>query len=216
MPIDTSNLPLFLSAVAALLIVPGPDFFLITAQATSRGMKYGVACALGIGLAGILQTTLVALGLGKIMETWPVVATAIRLAGAVYLAVLGINLLKSWWHRRKTVGSPKVLVPIARSTKSIFLAGLANNLLNPKALLFFSVFVPQFVNPSLGSSSTQIATFGLLLTVTALLYNLAIAFVFAQFKRLDFGRGVVARNGEGLIGVLFLFLAGRLAASRAA
>jgi len=143
MPIDTSNLPVFLSAVAALLIVPGPDFFLITAQATSRGMKYGVACALGIGLAGIVQTALVALGLGKLMETWPAFATAVRLAGAMYLAVLGISLLKSWWHKRNAVGAPQAAPLLERSTKSIFLAGLANNLLNPKALLFFSVFVPS-------------------------------------------------------------------------
>lgn len=216
MPIDTSNLPVFLSAVAALLIVPGPDFFLITTQATSRGLKYGVACALGIGLAGVLQTALVALGLGKLMETWPVVATAIRLAGAVYLAFLGISLLKSWWHKRGTVGQPQSCAPLESSTKSIFLAGLANNLLNPKALLFFSVFVPQFVNPSLGSSSLQIAVLGLVLTVIALFYNLSLAFVFAQFKRLQLGRGVIARNGEGLVGLLFLVLAGRLAASRAA
>jgi threonine/homoserine/homoserine lactone efflux protein len=216
MPIDTTNLPVFLGAVAALLIVPGPDFVLITTQAASRGMKYGVACSLGIGLAGVIQTALVALGLGKLMETWPVFATAVRLAGAAYLAVLGMSLLKSWWQKRNTDGAHQDSAPLERSTKSIFLAGLANNLLNPKALLFFSVFVPQFVNPSLGSSSTQIATLGLLLTAIALLYNLALAFIFAQFKRLELGRGVMARNGEGLVGVLFLFLAGRLAASRAA
>jgi threonine/homoserine/homoserine lactone efflux protein len=216
MPIDTSILPVFLSAVAALLIIPGPDFFLITTQATSQGMKYGVACALGIGLAGLIQTALVALGLGRLMETWPVFATAVRLAGAVYLAILGISLLKSWWQKRSTANAAQTSALLDCSTKSIFLAGLANNLLNPKALLFFSVFVPQFVNPSLGSSSTQIAVLGLLLTAIALLYNLALAFIFSQFKRLELGRGAIARNGEGLVGVLFLILAGRLAASRAA
>lgn len=216
MPIDTSNLHVFLSAVAVLLIIPGPDFFLITTQAASRGVKYGVACALGIGLAGLLQTALVALGLGRLMETWPLFATAVRLVGAVYLAILGICLLKSWWQKRSRENASQTSALLDRSTKSIFLAGLANNLLNPKALLFFSVFVPQFVNPSLGSSSTQIAVLGFLLTSIALLYNLALAFIFAQFKRLELGRGVIARNGEGLVGVLFLILAGRLAASRAA
>jgi threonine/homoserine/homoserine lactone efflux protein len=215
MLIDTSNLPVFLGAVAVLLIVPGPDFFLITTQATARGTKYGIACALGIGLAGLVQTALVALGLGKTMEAWPVVATAIRMAGAAYLAVLGISLLRSWWRRRNADGLRQVAVLVERSTKSLFLAGIANNLTNPKSLLFFSVFIPQFVNPTLGSASTQIAILGTLLTVIASLYNLAIAFVFGQFKRLDSGRGLIARNGEGVVGIVFLLLAGRLAASRA-
>lgn len=216
MPIDTSILPVFLSAVAALLMVPGPDFFLITSQATSRGMKYGIACALGIGMAGIIQTALVALGLGKMMETWPAVATAVRLVGAVYLAVLGINLVKCWWKSGKATVAPQASTLPERSTKYIFLAGLANNLLNPKALLFFSVFIPQFVNPSLGSPPTQIAVLGSMLTLTALVYNLTVAFVFAQVKHLDSGRGSIARNGEGIVGVLFLVLAARLVVSRTA
>jgi threonine/homoserine/homoserine lactone efflux protein len=215
MLIDTSNLPVFLGAIAVLLIVPGPDFFLITTQAVARGAKSGVACALGIGLAGLVQTALVALGLGKAMETWPVVANVIRLAGAVYLAVLGIGLLRSWWRGRSAGGLAPVAALPERSTRSLFLAGFANNLSNPKSLLFFSVFIPQFVDPALGSASTQIAILGVLLTVIASLYNIAIACAFAQFKRLASGRGMVARNGAGLLGVLFLLLAARLAASRA-
>jgi threonine/homoserine/homoserine lactone efflux protein len=100
MPIETSNLPLFLSAVIALLLVPGPDFFLISTQATSRGIKHGIACALGIAFAGILQTALVAFGLGRLMEVWPFFATSLRLAGAMYLAFLGFCLLRNWWRNR--------------------------------------------------------------------------------------------------------------------
>jgi threonine/homoserine/homoserine lactone efflux protein len=212
MPIDTAILPLFLSAVIALVLVPGPDFLLITTQATSRGLKYALACALGIALAGVLQTALVALGLGKLMETWPVVANLVRLAGAMYLAALGVSLLRAWWLKRLTVDIALAPKPLERSTLSLFFAGLVSNLLNPKALLFFSVFIPQFVNPSIGSSSIQIAILGVLLTLIALLYNLALSIVFAQFRHLRISRGAVARHGEGLVGVLFLFLAGRLAA----
>src|SRR5258708_5068060 len=97
--IDTTVLPVFLAAVATLLVVPGPDFVLISSQSVSRGARYGIACSLGIFLAGVLQTLLVAVGLGKIMEAWPVVATAVRLGGAGYLAYLGIGLLFSWRRR---------------------------------------------------------------------------------------------------------------------
>jgi threonine/homoserine/homoserine lactone efflux protein len=173
-----------------------------------------VACSLGIALAGIIQTALVALGLGKIMEAWPLVANVIRWVGALYLAALGISLLKSWWLQRRSVDQAQTHVLLDRSIMNIFLAGVANNLLNPKALLFFSVFLPQFVNPDLGPSSTQIAILGLMLTAIALLYNLAITIAFSQIRHLDLGHGMIARNGQGLVGVLFVLLAGRLAASK--
>jgi threonine/homoserine/homoserine lactone efflux protein len=150
---------------------------------------------LGIGLAGVFQTFLVAFGLGNLIEVWPVVATAIRFAGAMSLAFLGISLLKYWWLRKEIVGLARTLATLEGSTKTMFMAGFAINLLSPKALLFISVFVPQIVNPSLGSPLPQIAALGLLVTLIALFYSLTIAFVFAQFKRIQFSRGATGRNG---------------------
>ena len=56
--LDTHTLPLFLSAVFALLIVPGPDLLLISAQSVQRGARCGVACSVGVMLAGLVQTLL--------------------------------------------------------------------------------------------------------------------------------------------------------------
>lgn len=219
MPIDTAALPFFLSAVAALLLVPGPDFFLISSQAASRGTKYGAACALGVAVAGFIQTALVAAGLGQMMETWPVIATFVRLAGAAYLAYLGVSLLRSWWRDRHTGPIDPAAAAsqvVNRPVRHIFLAGVANNLLNPKALLFFSVFIPQFVNPALGSPSTQLAVLGILLTTIAVAYNLLVALIFGQFRRLRFGGGSLKRHGDGIVGALFVLLASRLAFSKTA
>jgi threonine/homoserine/homoserine lactone efflux protein len=211
---DLSTLIVFMGAVTALLIVPGPDFVLVSAQAASRGIRSGVACALGIAAASLIQTALVAGGLGRIMETWPTVAESIRLAGAVYLAILGFGLLRSWWRHRH--GSAGMAIGDAqdRSLRALFTAGLINNLLNPKALIFFSVFIPQFVDPARGAAAVQMALLGLLLTVIGLVYNLSVAAVFGQFKRTRFRDGVLARHGDGVIGALFLLLAGRLAMSK--
>lgn len=211
---DLSTLIVFMGAVAALLIVPGPDFVLVSAQAASRGLRYGVACALGIAAAGLIQTALVAGGLGRVMETWPAVAEAIRLAGAGYLAVLGIGLLRSWWRQRNNPADVATCGGEGGSPRAMFVAGLINNLLNPKALVFFSVFIPQFVDPSRGAATLQIAALGLLLTLAGLVYNLGVAAVFGQFKRTGVGHGALARHGDGVIGALFLLLAGRLAMSK--
>jgi threonine/homoserine/homoserine lactone efflux protein len=94
--LDLQTLPLFLGAVLALLLVPGPDMLLISAQSVQRGARYGIACSVGVMLAGLLQTALVALGLGHVMETWPALATAIRWVGAAYLGYLGVKLLWAW------------------------------------------------------------------------------------------------------------------------
>src|SRR5215468_11812785 len=91
--LDPSVLPLFLLAVLALAIVPGPDLALIVSHALARGVRAGVWCSVGIAVAGFVQTALVALGLGHLMQHMPVVAEAVRLVGAAYLLWIGIGLL---------------------------------------------------------------------------------------------------------------------------
>lgn len=213
--IDTSALPVFLAAVVALLIVPGPDFVLITSQSVSHGVRHGAACSAGIFLAGILQTLLVAAGLGQIMEAWPLAATAIRLAGAAYLAYLGVKLLLAWRRQPERL-EHRTPVASAQSIRALLLAGLANNLLNPKALVFFSVFIPQFVNPGLGSSTVQIAIWGGMLSLMGLAYNLLLSLLFSAARSLHINVPGVQRHGQGVLGLVFLVLAARLTWARAA
>jgi threonine/homoserine/homoserine lactone efflux protein len=210
--IDTSVLPFFLAAVATLLIVPGPDFVLISTQSVSRGARYGMACALGVFLAGILQTCLVAAGLGKAMEAWPIVATAVRLGGAAYLAYLGIRLVISWRRRRAELAD--VSPSNVQSARTLLAVGFANNLLNPKALLFFSVFIPQFVNPSLGSSEVQIAILGGMLSLLAFGYNVLLSLVFSSMHSFRIDLSSFRTHGDGILGVLFLLLATRLSLAK--
>jgi len=212
--IDISALPVFLVAVAALLVVPGPDFVLISSQSVARGARFGIACSLGIFGAGILQTLLVALGLGKVMETWPLVATVVRLLGAAYLVYLGTKLLLVWYRQRAI---PEHSVPAKTQSAAVLLmVGLTNNLLNPKALLFFSVFIPQFVDPSIGSSSAQIAVWGGLLSLLALAYNILLSVLFSAVRSLRIDVPRLQKHGQGVLGVLFLLLAARLSWARAA
>jgi threonine/homoserine/homoserine lactone efflux protein len=213
--IDPQTLPLFLSAVFALLIVPGPDMLLISAQSMQRGARHGIACSVGVMLAGLLQTLLVALGLGHVMESWPVAATAIRWVGAAYLGYLGMKLLWAW-HR---AGAPQQgaarVVGADLGLGRLVAIGLANNLLNPKALLFFALFLPQFTSPALGSQPLQLATLGLLLSFVAFGFNLLASFVFASLRSLRLDSPRLQRHGNGVVGALFVLLASRLALGKA-
>jgi threonine/homoserine/homoserine lactone efflux protein len=142
--LDPSILPVFLLAVLALALVPGPDLALIISHALARGVRAGVWCSVGIAVAGFLQTAFVALGLGHLMQRLPVIADGVRLIGAAYLMWIGIGLLLK--ARRAGVGSAETQRVISHETRHGWLArGLINNLLNPKALLFFTLFLPQFV-----------------------------------------------------------------------
>ncbi|MDK2125278.1 LysE family translocator [Parachitinimonas caeni] len=212
--IDLTILPLFLSAIAILLAVPGPDMLLIFSQSVSNSWRHGAACGLGIALAGVIQTLLVTFGLGHILETMPNVAFAIKLIGAIYLAWLGFGLVRNW-ARTQTSPTPNHRptprnVPVSR----LITAGLVNNLLNPKALLFFSLFLPQFVNPTLGHSSLQLFTLGMLLTSLALLYNLLAAWIFARARARVVMSARFSRHSSGLLGLLFWGMAARLALSK--
>ena len=215
--LDIHALPLFLGAVFALLIVPGPDLLLISAQSVQRGARCGIACSVGVMLAGLLQTLLVSLGLGHAMESWPALATAIRWVGAAYLAYLGCRLLWAW-HASADAGTAAAteVAVAAPSLRSLVLIGLANNLLNPKALLFFALFLPQFTSPALGSQPLQLATLGLLLTFIAFAFNVLASYVFAALRSLPIDSPRLQRHGNGLVGALFMLLASRLAFGKAA
>ncbi|NRF72031.1 LysE family translocator [Aquincola sp. S2] len=213
--IDYQTLPLYLSAVVVLLLVPGPDMLLISVQSIRRGFKYGAACSLGVMLAGLLQTALVALGLGRLMESWPLAATVLRLLGACYFGFLGIRMLMAWHKARPSEAAPAAGV-VEQKMSTLVAVGLLNNLLNPKALLFFSLFLPQFVNSSLGNPSLQLAVLGLLLTFLAFAFNLLASALFALLRSFRPAGPSLQRHGNGLLGLLFVFLASRLALAKTA
>ncbi|WP_141235484.1 LysE family translocator, partial [Pseudoalteromonas sp. NBT06-2] len=99
--IDISVLPLFFTAVFFLVISPGPDLVLISSYSSTKGFKSGLMISLGVFLAGILQTLLVAFGLGQLMQAMPLFAYAVKIVGVLYLVYLGINMLRAWYKNHK-------------------------------------------------------------------------------------------------------------------
>jgi threonine/homoserine/homoserine lactone efflux protein len=95
----------------------------------------------------------------------------------------------------------------------LVIKGFLNNLLNPKALLFFSLFLPQFTTQTTALSG-QILILGLLLSGFALLTNLVFALSFSQFAKLLGNKSNLTKHVDALLGVVFLGLATRLAISK--
>lgn len=228
---DPHVLALFFTTVFFLAISPGPDLLLISTYSSTKGFTSGAMISIGVLVAGVVQTCLVAFGLGELMMLMPSIALIIKLVGALYLSYLGLSMLWAWYQslqRGKTAGSnnaepnnaqpDKVQVKSpANSTsgghRQLFFKGLLNNLLNPKALLFFSLFLPQFIH-SQSDVSNQILILGLLLSVFVFMINLLFSCGFSQLGRLMGNKLNLSKHLDGLLGLMFMGLAVRLASSK--
>ncbi len=209
--IDFSMLPAFLLATFFLVIAPGPDMLLISTYSSTRGFRSGWMISMGIFIAGLIQTILVAFGLGRLMQAVPPLALAVKLIGAVYLSWLGIKLLKAWFKNRDTASASS----IARSLtpKELILQGLFNNLTNPKALIFFSMFLPQFTTAAL-DYTPQILCLGTTLTCTAFFINIVLSLWSSRLGSFLGRKFSISRHIDGILGMIFLGLAARLATSK--
>ena len=147
-----------------LLLSPGPNMAFVMAHGAAYGPRGGAAAALGIGLADLLLTVLTATGVTAAALAWPPSFDLIRYAGVVYLL----------WLARKAVRRPGTsgdAVEKQASLARVFARAALNSLLNPKALLFFMVFLPQFVDPGRGAVSRQLLVLGCVLTALGTVFH---------------------------------------------
>ncbi|MES2298469.1 MAG: LysE family translocator [Pseudomonadota bacterium] len=152
----------FLTAAIAITASPGPDNLMVLSVGMARGRKQGMAFGLGCALGCISHTVLAALGVSALIAASPLAFTALKICGGLYLIWLGIGALRS--RGGTTVGAPSMAdEPLLK----LFAKGLFANSVNPKVVLFFLSFLPQFVVPEHGSVSLQTALLGLTFTAQA-------------------------------------------------
>lgn len=172
-----TTLSVFLLAVVALQLSPGPNMAFVVSHAAAHGPRAGLAAGLGIAAADLLHTLLTVTGITALLAAWPPSFDLIRYAGAAYLVWLAVKALGSSGAPVLREHAP---VPLAR----IFRMAMLNCLLNPKALLFFMVFLPQFVDAGRGSVSAQLALLGAIVAAVALVFNVLLALCSGHAARL--------------------------------
>jgi len=131
----------FIAATALLAVIPGPNMSLIVANSVAYGTRYGLLTLAGTSAAMVPQLALTALGLTAVMSAMATWFTWLRWIGVAYLLFLG---LRQW--RAPPVDLTRV-APQPRSVRAIVLRGFLISLTNPKTLLFFGAFFPQFIAP---------------------------------------------------------------------
>jgi threonine/homoserine/homoserine lactone efflux protein len=152
----------FLAAAAVITLAPGPDILMVLSLGAARGPRAGIVFGLGCACGCLSHTVLAALGVSVLIAASPWAFGVLRLCGGGYLIWLGLKALST------PAGAPAgVAGAITGPVAALFRRGLVANALNPKVILFFLAFLPQFVSPSRGTPGLQMAQFGVLFTLQA-------------------------------------------------
>ncbi len=130
----------FVLATAVLILIPGPNVALITATSVSRGTRIGLVTVAGTSSAVAVQLVLTALGLTAVLTVLAVWFEWLRWIGVAYLLFLG---LRQWFA---PVADLTGVTPERRPASAIYLRGFLVGLTNPKTLLFYGAFFPQFLD----------------------------------------------------------------------
>ncbi|MBN8439590.1 MAG: LysE family translocator [Candidatus Accumulibacter sp.] len=203
MPFDPAVLPVFLAASLLLLVTPGPDMAFIVATGVSEGRRPALWAAAGISLAMFTHAVLAAAGVAAIVATSPQAFDVIRFGGAAYLLFLAGKSFRA----KPLVAGTSVT---ARSPVVNFRRGFMTNLLNPKAILFCGVFLPQFATPSFAPIFPQIVGLGALLALLGLLFQAALSIASGSLGQWLLSSPRRQLFLERLTGLVFLGLAARL------
>ena len=154
------NLWLFFLLLFGIIIVPGMDMLFVLANALTGGGNRGLAATGGIMLGGMVHTLNGAVGVGLLMHFVPILYNPLLIAGAAYMAFIGLTLMRSSIKvgHEGPAGS--------RSAWKAFRQGLVTCLINPKAYLFVLAVYPQFLKPAYGPIWVQATVMGLMTVIT--------------------------------------------------
>ena len=170
---------LFVAAVMLLNLTPGPDTAYIVTRSIAQGPQAGVFSALGISLGCCVHTTLCALGLSALLAASASAFVVIKFVGALYLFAIGVRMA---WSSRNKVGANPVQSAVSglqasRGARQLMLQGFLTNVFNPKVLLFFVAFFPQFIDHQASSNAVAILALGAIMIVMSTIYNCLVAWL---------------------------------------
>ncbi|WP_370278052.1 LysE family translocator [Pontibacterium sp.] len=137
----------FLVAITALTLTPGVDTLLVMRNAARGGNRDGLLTSLGICMGLFVHASISAAGLSVILLGSAHLFTALKIAGACYLIWLGVQSLRSAFKS----GALQVEQPTAQCSVPAMTSlreGLLSNVLNPKPIIFYMAFLPQFIDPA--------------------------------------------------------------------
>ena len=188
----------FVLAATMILIIPGPTIILVISQAVSHGRQSVVPLVAGVLLGDFTAMSFSLLGMGAILTASATIFTLFKWVGALYLIYLGTKL----WRSNLENGSIPCRLQI-RPVRSLFKSAYIVTALNPKSIVFFVAFLPQFIQPSAPPLTQLIVlggTFLFLATVNATLYAMFAGHLREKIKKRNVRKWIDRCGGSTLIG----------------
>jgi threonine/homoserine/homoserine lactone efflux protein len=153
---DSTVVLTFAVAAFVLFVTPGPDMALFLSRTINYGRAHGLVCQLGSMTGNFFHSLLAAFGISLLLATIPAAFLVVKIAGALYLLWLAFNAIRS--------GNKLSLLADGGDRPTLwqsYLSGVGINLLNPKVILFFVTFLPQFVDADDPAAGAKIVFLGL-------------------------------------------------------
>jgi len=159
-----------LEAITAVIVAgfllsasPGPSMLYILSRSVGQSRSAGFASSIGLAIGGMILAIVSALGLAAIFEYFPTVYTVVQVLGSLYLFYLGLGMI-----RRAGKGEMTIEQVSREPFSKILYQGILVELLNPKTIIFFLAFLPQFVDYSGEYITLQVLVLGMLIPLTAI------------------------------------------------
>jgi threonine/homoserine/homoserine lactone efflux protein len=167
---EWSTISLFVVAASILVFLPGPNTLYILTRSLQQGLSAGIASSLGIQIGTLVHASAAALGISALVLSSATAFNLVKYAGAAYLVYLGIRTLL-------TPEPPAAATAVtgAMGFRATFYQGVVVSVLNPKTALFFTAFLPQFIDVRRGSVVMQIFFFGAIIVVLGVINDLTYA-----------------------------------------
>lgn len=174
---DFTSIMAVIIAGLTLAAIPGPSMMYVISLSMSQGKMAGFASSVGLALGGMVHAIIASIGLGSVIVKLPYVLGGIQITGAFYLFYLGVNTILE-----KSITSEDLVVKKVdkKSLSLIFRQGIIVELLNPKTILFFMAFLPQFIESNTEYLKLNMFILGIIVPLTAIPFD-AIATVSGRF-----------------------------------
>jgi threonine/homoserine/homoserine lactone efflux protein len=191
---DIQVLLAFTAAGIVLVLTPGPDMTLFIGQTLTGGRARGIAALLGASTGLVVHTMLAAFGLSALLATSATAFGILKIVGVAYLLWLAFGALRhgSALTLKAEAGAPQ---PVGR----VFLTGVGINLLNPKIVMFFLTFLPQFVSASDPHAGGKLMFLGLYFIALGIPICIALIFLAERFT------GAIRRSPKVMRAIDYLF-----------
>jgi RhtB (resistance to homoserine/threonine) family protein len=208
------HFPFFVAAVFLLNVTPGPDTAYIVGRSVAQGRGAGLMSALGICTGCCVHTMACAFGLTAVLAASATAFTVIKFAGAIYLIYLGVRLAfasPAKAQARSEVEASAAQASPSKPLRQLFLQGFWTNVLNPKVVLFFVSFFPQFVSSESEHKALAFLTLGGVFVAMSVVWCLFLVWVASGVTRRLGGKPSVKKWLDRVVGTAFVGLGLRLA-----